>query len=113
MVDALGGFSVVAGFGEKDVVDVGLGVAVVEGKPAGLDLDHDAVSGEEDVVGVGEHEFISERRVGGDGFGFGETGAIASAEDVHGDGELVASEVGLAGDLIGVEVDEFDDPVGV
>ena len=49
----LGGFLVVGGLGEEDVGDEGLGVAVVEGEPCGLDLDHDAVAGEEDVVGVG------------------------------------------------------------
>jgi hypothetical protein len=113
VVDALGGFLVVGGLGPEDVGDEGLGVAVVEGEPTGLDLHHDAVAGEEDVVGGGQIEAVGEGLVGGDGFGGGETLAVAAAEDVGGDHELVAAHVGLAGDLVGVEVDELDDPVGV
>ena len=55
--DALRGLLVVGGFGVKDVGDEGLRVAVVEREEGGLDLDHDAVSGLEDVVDLREAEF--------------------------------------------------------
>ena len=51
--DALGCFLVVGGFGVEDIGDEGLRVAVVEWEERGLDLDHVAVSGLEDVIDVG------------------------------------------------------------
>ena len=85
MIDALGGFAVVGGLGPENVGDEGLRVAVVEREPAGLDLDHDAVAGKEDVVGVGKIEAIEQRLVGGDGLGSFEAFAVAAAENVGGD----------------------------
>jgi len=113
VVDALGGFAVVGGLGPENVGDESLGIAVVEGEPARLDLDHDAMAGKEDVIGVGKIEAIEQRLVGSDGMGSFEAFAIAAAEDVAGDHELIAAEFGLAGNFVGVDVDEFDDPVGV
>jgi len=70
-VEVLFGGLVVGGLGGHDVGDPGLGVAVVEGEPGALDLDHDAVSFEEDVVGGVEGESVFLGGVGGDGFGVG------------------------------------------
>src|SRR5438105_4318322 len=53
----LRGRAVVAWLGEEDVGDVGLRVAVVEGEPARLDLDHQAVAGLDHVIDVGQREF--------------------------------------------------------
>jgi len=39
--------------------------------------------------------------------------AIAAAEDVGGNHELIAAHGGLRGDLVGVDVDQLHDPVGV
>ena len=43
-VDVLGGGMEVGGGGQHDVGHEGLGVAVVEGEPGALDLDHDFVA---------------------------------------------------------------------
>src|ERR1700733_15632869 len=86
---------------------------IIEGEPRGLDLDHDAMPGDEDVVGVGQVEAVRFGRVGGDGVGGGEGFAVAAAEDVGGDHELVAAHMWVPGDFIWVDVDELDDPVGV
>ena len=69
MVDALRGFAVVGGLGPENVGHESLRVAVVKRKPARLDLHHDAVARQEDVVGVGEIEAIEQWLVGGDGLG--------------------------------------------
>jgi hypothetical protein len=53
VIDAVGGLDVVGWFGKEDVVYVGLGITVVEGESTGLDLDHDAMAAEEDVVRIG------------------------------------------------------------
>src|SRR5882762_3939378 len=82
MVDALRGLAKVAGLGPENVGNESLWIAVVQRKPGGLDLDHDAVAGEEDVICVGKREAINERFVGRDGLGRFKTLAIAAAEDV-------------------------------
>src|SRR5580692_5140041 len=79
MVNALSGFAIVGRLGPEDVGDEGLRVAVVEREPARLDLHHDAMAGEEDVVGVGEIEAIKKRFIGGDGLGSFEAFAVAAA----------------------------------
>ena len=128
---------VVSGLGGHDAGDEGLGVAVVEGEPGALNLDHDAMSFEEDVVGGVEGELVFLGGVGGDGFGLGEAGAVAAAEDFVDDHELVAGGGGVGawvdaeavgaacgvgrgglcgfvgGGVVGEDVDELDDPVAV
>src|SRR5256885_2104725 len=51
MIDPLRCLAVIARFGPEDVRNEGLRVAVVEGEPARLDLHHDAVPRQENVVG--------------------------------------------------------------
>ena len=111
--DVLSGFPVVGGSCEEDGGNEGLWVSIVEREPTGLDLDHDAVAGEEDVVGVGQCEAIGLGFVGRDGCGVLEAFAIAAAEYVHRDTELVAAQLGRTSDFVGVDIDELDDPVGV
>src|SRR5277367_4273823 len=113
VVDALRGFAIVGGLGPENIGDEGLRIAVVEREPTGLDLYHDAVTRQEDVIGIGKIEAVKERLVGGDGLGSFEAFAIPAAKNVGGDHQLVAAEVGLAGDFVWVDVDELDDPVGI
>ena len=40
-------------------------------------------------------------------------GAVAAADHVHGDGELIAAELGLLRILVGIDVDQLDHPVAV
>ena len=56
---------VIAGTGPEDIVHKRLRVAVIEREPAGLDLHHDAVAGQEDMVGDGQGEAVAQRQVGG------------------------------------------------
>ena len=42
-----------------------------------------------------------------------QTLAIASAEDVRGDHQLISTQARLAGDFVGVDIDQLDHPVGV
>jgi hypothetical protein len=65
------------------------------------------------MVGGGQRESIVQRLVGRKRLGLAEAFAIAAAEDVHRDRELVATEIGVASDLIGVDIDQLDDPVRV
>ena len=113
MVNTLHGLAVVVGLGPEDVRHEGLRVAVVEGEPAGLDLHHDAVAGQEDVAGVGQGEAVQQRFIGHDRLGGIEVLAISAAEDVGGDHQLVAAHGGLAGDFVGIDVNQLDDPIGV
>ena len=66
-VDALGGFEVVGGAGLEDGGDELLGVAVDEGEPGGLDLDHEAVAFEDDVVAIAEGDGQFDGGVRGEG----------------------------------------------
>ena len=89
-VDGLGLGFVGGGGGGHDVFYVGLGVAVVEGEPAGLDLDHDFVALEEGVVGSVEPVLELGGFGGFEGGGVFEGVDITASEDLLGDHELVA-----------------------
>src|ERR1700674_3080252 len=91
MVDALDGFAKVARLGPKDVGNESLRIAVVQREPGRLDLDHDAVAGEEDVVCRGKREAVKERLVRRDGLGHFKTLAIAAAEDISRNHQLIAA----------------------
>jgi len=113
VVDALGGFAKIGGLGPKGVRDESLRIAIVEREPGGLDLHHDAVAGQKNVIGGGEREAVEERLVWREGFRRFETFAVVAAKNVGGDHELIASHFRLRADFVGVKVDELDDPVGV
>src|SRR5713226_3291149 len=113
MVDALGGFAIVGGLGPENVGNESLRIAVVEGEPARLNLHHDAVAAQEHVIRRGEREAIEQRLVRREGLWRFKTLAIAAAENISGDHELVAAHFGLRAYFVGIEVDELDDPVGV
>ena len=68
VVDAFGGLLEV-GWGGFHYVDEFLGVAVGQGEPGAVDLDHDAVTVAKSVVDVGEVEVDGGRLVGDEGFG--------------------------------------------
>jgi len=113
MVDLLFSLPIILGFGPEDIWDEGLWIAVVEREPAGLHLNHNAVAGQKNVVCGWQGELVEEGLAGGDWLGVFEALAVAAAEDVGGDHELVAPHLWLAGYFVGVDVDDFDDPVGV
>src|SRR6202021_1849720 len=65
-------FLVIAGFGEKDIVHVGLRVSVIQGKPARLHLHHNAVSRQEHMIGGRQREAENLLLIGRDRFWVGE-----------------------------------------
>jgi len=113
VVDVLGGFAVVAGLGPENVGDERLRIAVVKWEPARLDLHHDPVAGQEDVVRGRQVELVEQRLVGGDGLRRLKALAIAAPENVGGNHQLVAAHGRLARHFVGIDIDQFDDPVRV
>src|SRR6185437_116154 len=106
-------FSVVAGLGPEDVGHEGLRIPVIEREPARLDLDHDAVPRQKDMVRGGQIELVEQRLVGRNRFGRFEALAIPAAEDVHGDRQLVAAHGRVVAHLVRVDIDHLHHPVGV
>src|SRR5216684_48931 len=94
MVDALGGFAIVGGLGPENVVNESLRIAVVEREPAGLNLHHDAMAGEEHVIGGGKREAIEQRLVRRQSFWCFKTLAVAAAENVGGNHQLITAHFG-------------------
>ena len=90
MEDRLGRRFIVLRLGLEDIRHKGLRIAVIEREPARLDLHHDAMTRQERVVGGRERETIALRRVRRDRRGMREALPIAAAENVHGDGKLIA-----------------------
>jgi hypothetical protein len=50
VVNALSGLLIIPGLSQKDNWNERLRVSIVERKPGGLDLDHQAMTGEKDVI---------------------------------------------------------------
>ena len=63
VVDALGGLTIVGRLGPEDIGHERLRVAVVQREPARLDLHHDPMPRQEDVVGRRQREAVEQRLV--------------------------------------------------
>src|SRR5215475_12373160 len=110
-IDALCGFAVVARRCEENVVDVGLRITVVEREPARLDLHHDAVPGQEDMVDVRQCEAIGLHLSRRYRAWAREAVTVAPTEYVHGHWQLIAAHGRLRGYLVREHVDQLHDPV--
>src|SRR2546423_13820364 len=64
VVDTLRSFAVIPGFCPENVGHESLRIAIIQREPTGLNLYHDAVSGEENVVRCGQVETVDQRFVG-------------------------------------------------
>src|ERR1044072_8746951 len=95
VIDALRGLPVIARLGPEDVRDEGLRVSGVEREPTRLYLQHDAVPRQEDVVAGGGRKAVERRQVRLDWLRSLKALAVAPAEDVRGDHQLVAADVRL------------------
>src|SRR5438552_10810647 len=84
VVDTLRSFAVIPGFCPENVGHESLRIAIIQREPTGLNLYHDAVSGEENVVRCGQVETVDQRFVGRQRFRSLQTLAIAAAKDVSG-----------------------------
>jgi hypothetical protein len=69
---------------------------------AELDLHHDAVPRPKNMIGRRQGETVKERRVGLDRPGPGEALAVATAENVGGNHELIAPHDRFAADFVGI-----------
>src|ERR1700674_5318847 len=113
MVDALSSFTIVTWLRPKDTWYESLRVAIVERKPARLDLDHDAVAWQEDMIRGGQSESVEQRNVGSNWLGCFQAFAIAAAEDVSRNHQLITAHIRLARDFVGIEIDYFNYPIGI
>src|SRR5207245_9859712 len=83
-VGTVGSLAVIPGVWPGNVGHEKLPIAIIKREPTGLDLYHDAVSGEEHVVRCGQVETVDQRFVGRQRFRSLQALAIAAAEDVGG-----------------------------
>src|SRR5215831_9679413 len=77
-------FLIVLHLSEENVANERLRIAVVQREPGGLNLYHDAMSREENVVRMWQRELIKERSVRRDRFRGFKPFTISAAEDVRG-----------------------------
>ncbi len=96
-----------------------LGIPVEQREPGALDVDHDPVALAEGVGDIGELEGDFGHFSGHKGLGFFETIAEFPPDDVPADEPLVVAHPDVQGIVLGVrrvpgvDVDDFDHPVGV
>src|ERR1035437_6400431 len=102
-------------------VDVhkGLGIAVHQGEPGALHLNHDTVSTAESMQNVGHTELNLADLAWLEGFRLFEAVPELAAEDIATHKLLITSHVDMGrvwvrvGKVPGINIDEFDDPIGV
>src|SRR5277367_639345 len=99
VVNALRALAVVLRLRVEDVRHEGLWIAVVQWKPGGLHLHHEAVSGQEYVIRRRQREAIGERNVGFDRLRLVEAFAISAAQDIHRNSQLITPELRYPGEL--------------
>src|SRR5580698_6841412 len=100
MINPLYGFSEICRLGPENICYERLRIAVIERKPARLDLHHDPVARKEYVVCRREGEVIQEGRTGRNRFGNLQALAISAAENIGRNHELIAAHRRLAGDFV-------------
>src|SRR2546428_13842589 len=101
VVDTLRSFAVIPGFCPENVAHKRLRIAIIQGEPTRLDLDHDAVSGEKNVVRRGQVETVEQRLVGSQRFSRLQALTITATKDVSRNQYLVTAHGWLASDPIG------------
>lgn len=125
-VDALGCGDEVGGGGLIDAGDIFLRVAVDDGEPGGLHLQHDAMSLEKYVIVIAQGNVPVVGMVGFEGLRMLVAMQETTAADFYGDGQFISVErIGVAGGLVRrnivgadltalrVDVDQLDDEVGI
>jgi len=82
VVNALGSLLIIPWLSQKYIRNELLRVSIVEWEPGGLDLDHQAMTGEKDVIRGRKSKVVGECNVRLEGLGLLEAFAVAPAEDV-------------------------------
>src|SRR5262249_48160179 len=111
MINTLSGFPVIAGFCPKNIRNKSLRIAVIEREPSRLDLHHDAMTGQEYVIGGRKGELVKHRLARSESFRRLQAFPITTAEDVGRDHQLVSAHARLSRDLVGINFDYFDHPI--
>src|SRR5437588_11960824 len=83
VIDAVRSSSVVARLRKHDIRHKLLWIPVVQREPARLHLDHDPVTGQENVIRVWQCPLVEERFVGLDRFWIVVPLTISPAKDIH------------------------------
>src|SRR5579862_3882677 len=104
---------IIARLSPENIRDERLWIPIIQWKPAGLDLHHQAMAGQEHVICVWQLETIEQRLPCRDRFCRLQTLAIAPAKNVGGDHQLIAAQCRLEGHLVRVDIDQFHHPVGI
>ena len=93
----------------------GLRIAIDQGEPGALDLDHDLVTSPEGVCHVVEAEVHRSGLVGDEWSGGGKTGPELAPHHIAADELLVSAQARTAGARVvsGENVDQLDHPVGI
>ena len=94
-IDAFRHRLVVLRLGIEDVVDIGLRIAVVEREQARLDLHHDFVAGQENVIDIGQAELVFLDLAGSQRRGLSKPCDVAAAEDLDADRQFEPGHAGL------------------
>src|SRR6185503_4197117 len=106
------GLNIVRFFSLEDIRDILLRVAVNNRKPGTLHLDHNPVTFFIYMIDIVEINYKLLRLIGCERGRLAKTFSEKTAEYFHGNGELAATHRQRPG-LVGVNVDQFDDPVGI
>src|ERR1700685_3209020 len=101
VVNPLRRLSIIRWLRKQNVDDVRLRIAVVKRKPTRLYMHHYSMSGQKHMVGTRQREPVFLDGIGGNRARMLEAFAIASAENVHRQRQLVAAHLGLRRNLIG------------
>src|SRR5260370_24755947 len=112
-IDALCGLAIVVLVSQKYIWHKVLRIAIDYREPGALHLHHNPVSLQENMIVGGKAYRVVRHRIRNDWRGFLQAVAIAPAQDIARDHQLVSSHLGIWRILFRVHVDELHDPVAV
>ena len=112
-VDAMGCRPEIGFLGFKDVRHKDLRIAVNDGEPGALHLDHHAMPFQKAVVLCVQAEGVLKDRVWRDRRRPFEAGTVASSKHFARHHELIARQIPIFRIMLGVDVNQLDDPISI
>src|SRR5260370_42639245 len=112
-IDALRGLAIVVLVSQKYIWHKVLRIAIDYREPGALHLYHDAVSLQENMIVGGKADLVVRHRIRNDWRGFLQAVAIAPAQDIARDHQLVSAHLRICCILFGIDVNQLHDPVAV
>ncbi len=113
VINPLNRLYVVIRFGEEDIGHESLRISIIEGKPARLDLHHDPVTGQKNVIHRGQDELVGQRGIRRNRFRRLETFPISAAKNIHGNIQLIPAHLRPARHFVWIYIDELHHPVTI